>query len=250
MQKRLGLGNDIVAMDVSMGCPGFVYGLYLASSMMNSLGGKKVMILCGDARIRKSKPDSTLFGAIDGDGGACAIVGPGQEGETLFNIRSYGERYKSLFMERGGSRWLKGNADKERMDTVDWTRDISMDGMGILDFSLHEVVENIEELLQEAHCSKEEIGAYLCHQPQKILLQGMADKLGVDNLIFNSHHIGNSSCASIPLVLTEMKRQGQKLKNSKVLMSGFGVGLSVASTILDLSGLVCVETKNYERDFI
>lgn len=250
LQKSLGLSSDLVAFDVSMGCPGFVYGLYLASSLMNGLGGKKVLLCCGDARVRKEKPYSTMMGAIDGDAGACAIIGRGEgESPMMFNIESYGDRWEKLCLRAGGIRWMKAHAESETMPTLDWTRDVEMDGMAILSFTTHEVVGNIERLLQATHFGKEEIGAFLFHQPQKLLLREMADRLGVDpaRVIFNSQRYGNTSLAAIPLVLAEIGPKWNQRDNKRALLSGFGVGLSVASCVLDLDDLVCLETRQYER---
>ncbi len=251
LQKRLGLRHNLVAFDVNMGCPGFIYGLYLASSLMQGLNGKKVMVCCGDVRIRKEKPYSTMMGAINGDAGACAIVGADdRKSPILFNIESYGERWDSLCMKAGGVRWMMEQAVEETMPTVDWTRDMEMDGMAILSFTMHEVVENIEGLLLATHCKKEDVGAYLFHQPQKLLLREMAERLGVDSslVIFNSQHYGNTSLASIPLVLTELGPDWDRRTNKKALLCGFGVGLAVASCIMNLDSLVCMETKQYERN--
>ena len=122
-----------------------------------------------------------------------------------------------------------------------------MDGAAIMDFTLFEVVDNIEGLICAAQISKEEIGAYLFHQPQKMLVNDMSEKLGLnpESVIQNAQHIGNTSSASIPLLLTEIGSTWNSRANKKVLMSGFGVGLSVASTILNLDNLKVMETQKY-----
>ena len=122
-----------------------------------------------------------------------------------------------------------------------------MDGAAIMDFTLFEVVDNIEGIICAAQISKDEIGAYLFHQPQKMLINDMAEKLGLnpEKVIQNAQHIGNANSASIPLLLTEIGADWNKRANKKVLMSGFGVGLSVASTILNLDDLKVMETEKY-----
>lgn len=252
LQDRLNLPKNLIAFDVSLGCSGFVYGLYLASSILNSLGDKKVMVCCGDVRARSKHPKDTGSGAIFGDAGACVIVSkesPIRRNHVTFNFHSYGERWESLVYKRSGARYAnKVMADPSLVDPKNVGEPAFMDGMAIMDFTLHEVIDNIEELLQAENLSKDDIGAYLFHQPQKLLIDSMANSLGVDPelVIFNSQHIGNTSSASIPLILTEIGRDWNKRKNKKVLMSGFGVGLSVASAILDLDSTICLETKKYE----
>lgn len=127
-----------------------------------------------------------------------------------------------------------------------------MDGAAIMDFTLFEGVENIEEIIRVAQISKADIGAYLFHQPQKLLVDNMAEKLGLnpETVIQNAGKIGNTSSASIPLLLTEIGADWKNRANKKALMSGFGVGLSVATTILNLDDLICMETQKYGRSNI
>ena len=205
-----------------------------------------------------NKASNINSGVIFGDAGVCAIVSKNLDEEyTLFNIDSYGDRWEKLVSKTRGMRYAKnvlaGKVERndflynlfEKNDTADSAR--LMDGAAIMDFTLFEVVKNIEELICGAKISKDDIGAYLFHQPQKLLVNDMAEKLDLnpEKVIQNAQHIGNTSSASIPLLLTEIGSEWNKRTNKKVLMSGFGVGLSVASTIMNLDNLVCMETQKY-----
>ena len=250
LQDRLKLDNNLVAFDISLGCSGFVYGLYVASSLLPSLDGDgqnaKVLICCGDVGPHKQKPLDINSGVLDGDAGACAIVSKNSKQEfTLFNINSYGNQWNKLY-RNGGMRYIK-SVWSGKAEQGDVYASAFMDGAAVMDFTLFEVVDNIEELICVAQISKEDIGAYLFHQPQKLLVNSMADKLGLnpDTVIQNAGKIGNTSSASIPLLLTEIGADWNKRTNKKALMSGFGVGLSVASTILNLDNLKVMETQKY-----
>ena len=251
LQDRLKLPNNLVAFDVNLGCSGFVYGLYLASSILNNLGDKKVMICCGDVQPRNKKPKETGVGALLGDAGACIIISKSCNSDpTIFNINSYGEHWSSLIKLKSDSRYSK-KFPKDILAVEKENREdfIFMDGMVITDFTINEVPANIEELLLAANLSKDDIGTYLFHQPQKLLIDSLTERLAInpESVIFNSQHIGNTSSASIPLLLTEMGEEWNTRANKKVLMSGFGVGLSVASVIIDLDSTICLETRKYER---
>lgn len=163
----------------------------------------------------------------------------------MFNIDSYGERWNKLFRNNGTRHFKKVLAGQ--VDRCELVVPYSMDGAAIMDFTLFEVVDNIEGLICAAKISKEDIGAYLFHQPQKMLVNDMAEKLGLnpETVIQNAQHIGNTNSASIPLLLTEIGADWNNRANKKVLMSGFGVGLSVASTILNLDDLKVMETQKY-----
>lgn len=212
----------------------------------------KVLICCGNVRPRTEKAQNINSGVIFGDAGACAIVSKNpEENFTLFNIDSYGERWDKLVDRKHGVRHFKevltGKAERGDCYIVE-----KMDGAAIMDFTLFEVVDNIKGLICAAQISKEEIGAYLFQQPQKMLVNDMAEKLGLnpETVIQNAGKIGNTSSASIPLLLTEIGADWNKRANKKVLMSGFGVGLSVASTILNLDNLKVMETEKYGRSNI
>ena len=256
LQDRLKLNKNLVAFDINLGCSGFVYGLYVAASLLASTDGggrqdAKVLVCCGNVEPRDLKAPNINSGVIFGDAGACAIVSKNsEENFTLFNIDSYGERWDKL-LRNNGIRHAKSvlSGKVERCGLIVPYR---MDGAAIMDFTLFEVVDNIKGLICAAQISKEDIGAYLFHQPQKMLVNDMAEKLGLnpETVIQNAGKIGNTSSASIPLLLTEIGSEWNNRANKKVLMSGYGVGLSVASTILNLDNLVCMETQKYGRSNI
>ena len=202
LQDRLNLPKNLIAFDVNLGCSGFVYGLYLASSILNTLNDKKVMICCGDVNTRGKKPKETGSGALFGDAGACAVVSKSENTvPILFNIHSYGERWDKLVKMNEGARYNKKIAMEPELKKLEVEEKTTyMDGMAITDFTINEVPANIKELLHAANISKDDIGAYLFHQPQKLLIDSLKECLGVnsESVIFNSQHIGNTSSASIP----------------------------------------------------
>ena len=253
LQNRLNLSKDIIAFDVNLGCSGFVYGLYLASSILSNLNDKKVMICCGDVASSSLKVTETSAGAILADAGACAIVSKNDNAESvLFNIESFGERWNALMHETFGHRHRKKVITDPAQYQSDMMNDLPtfMDGMAITDFTINDVPKNIEKLLNAANLSKDEIGTYLFHQAQGLLISSLAQKLNLsaEKVIFNSQHIGNTSSASIPCVMTEIGSAWNERTNKKVLMSGFGVGLSIASVIMNLDDTIFMETKKYERN--
>ena len=250
LQKRLGLSHDVIAFDVNLGCPGFPYGLYLGSTMLSSLNDdKKVLLCCGD--IASSYfVNSTVFAAraITADAGCCVLLEHDStgEGSVWFNIDSFGDKSDTLYIPNGGMRHprttVDGILDKRNPDNFS-----VMDGLAVLDFTLNEVPKNIERLISHLDIEKEELGLCLFHQPNYQLIKALQESLGMpkEKVIFNSQNIGNASSASIPLLLTEMSDEWDKQKNKKALISGFGMGMAVASVILDLNSTVCMKTMKY-----
>ena len=121
---------------------------------------------------------------------------------------------------------------------------LSLDGMGIMNFTLNDVPVNMEKLMAFAGVNDVDFELYACHQANKLILMSLADKLGVtyEKLPFVAGETGNTSSASIPLMLC----QEQYADLNKVMLCGFGVGLACASCITDLSQTKIMDVITYE----
>lgn len=249
LQKRLRLSDALVAFDINLGCSGFVYGLYVASLMLSSMENKKILLCCGDVCSSAMNPSSPGKRAITGDAGTCVLLEPNTDvaKDTYFNIDSYGDRFNALYVPNGGSRnpfTIKNNEiDRDNQNNFS-----VMDGLAILEFTMNEVYDNINKLLSHSNIDKDNLGSVLLHQPNYILIKALQEKFDFseEQLVHNSQDIGNASSASIPLLLTEIGGEWNKRSNSLALMSGFGIGLSVASVLLDLKETVCIKTMKYD----
>lgn len=232
LQARLGLPKDIVAFDVNLGCSGFVYGVYLSGMFANNLG-KKVLLCAGDTSSRNAYPDDTSMLSITADAGAAAIIGHQLGNRLSVNIESYGERADCLLVARGGAR-ANRITDQDGMLVNTIENYCNMDGMVVTNFSFTDVPRNIKDLLSQVQIAKPSV-AYV-HQGNKIIVSTLAEHLGMscEEVPFNAQQIGNTSSASIPLVISELKRQGKYKPKKNVLLCGFGVGLSVASMVTDM----------------
>lgn len=244
IQSRLRLGSDVMAFDVNCSCPGFVYGIHIAGSMLSNLS-KKVLLCCGDVRF--FNPQGSSFSPIMGDGGAATVIGRTMQSDSrkvYFNIDSYGERMKSLYEPRGAARAHK-RTDTEGNLIVEPENYAIMDGMAITNFTLNEVPQNIENLLKYIDCSPKDMDIAFVHQANGLIVKSLAEKLDVpqEKMPFQCAHIGNADMASIPICMTEWKKNGNDFtKFHRALISGFGAGLSVASVIMDISDIKVLET--------
>lgn len=239
LQDRLNLHSNILAFDVNLGCSGFVYGLYLSSVIANNIK-RKVLLCVGDTSSRNAYPDDTSMLPIAGDAGAVAVVGY-QEGNTMtFNIESFGERADCLLVARGGARANRITDDNGNLK-MDKENYCNMDGMTVMDFSLQEVPRNINTLI--GNVGKDKIDIAYLHQGNEMIVKRISEQLcGIASVPFNAREIGNTSSASIPLCISELKRNNEYVPYEKVLMSGFGVGLSVASVVANMKNTVVLPT--------
>ena len=223
LQNRLGLSNNILCIDINEGCSGFIKGLYIAASLSRQTGAS-VLLGCGDTNSKIASPDDRATRCIYGDGAAAILVTPGNQ-NVPFAFASYGENYDAIIIENSRGRITKNPRNNGY---------ISLDGIEILNFSLNEVPEVINDFLSANNLNDENISLYACHQANKLIINSLADKLKVSNekMPFNLGDIGNISSASIPLVMA----RSDKSNLPNVLCCGFGVGLAVGTCLANFSG--------------
>ena len=239
LQDRLGLNRECAAFDINLGCSGFVYGIYVASSLSQNLDGK-ILLMCGDTGTRNIHEEAVAGLSVFGDAGTAAIVSKRQGSKIFFNIQTFGEFSDAIFMARGAYR----NSLIVKDNSLNVPENFaSMDGAKVADFSTKFLPQNLNDLMKFANVDISDIGGFFLHQANKMILQNIASqlKLTEEKVPFKSARIGNTSSASIPVTLCEMKRLNEPVNFLSVL-SGFGVGMSIASAIVDLTNLICLPT--------
>ena len=232
IQARLGLSPDILAYDVNLGCSGFAYGLFLAGTLLPVLDGRKVLFVGGDTSSRDTSPEDSAMYPIMADAGFAAVVGRGED-SLVFHMESDGDRAGAILLSRGGARAPR-LADHDGL-TLERGNYTVMDGMAVTDFTFHDVPDNIRKLLAYAGEDISKLDGAVFHQANEMIVRTLAEKLEIssERAPFMCSRIGNTSSASIPVCLAEMKRTGRSCEGH-YLFSGFGVGLSIASLLLDL----------------
>lgn len=235
VQAKLNLPRTVAAFDISLGCSGFVYGLYIAASLVQNLPGK-ILLLCGDTSTKNIFAEDISCLSVFGDAGAAAIISKNFGEKIYFNLQSFGELSEKIIMERCASKnpvIVENNSVNVRENFV------KMDGVAIMEFSTKFVPENLIDLLKFAEIDIAEVDKFFLHQANKLIVNNLAEKLQIptEKVPFKSEKIGNTSSASIPIILSEMN-----CKNSLSIFSGFGVGMSIASALIDLKNLKCLST--------
>lgn len=240
MQGRLGLPQTAVAFDLNFGCPGFVYGLYQAALLVSSGSCNRVLLFNGDTKVRMTHPKDRSTRLIMGDGFSLTVVEKGSQSIGV-NLNLDGKRYEAAIIKKGGFR-NHDNAyvrnESEIGDIEDMSEYMHMDGVSIMDFTLNNVPEMINDTLEFIGWKKEEIGTYAMHQANRKILESIAYGLGIsmENVPLGLQNMGNTASSSVPLTLAmnHHELQAKKLL-SKVLICGFGTGLAWGSVAADLS---------------
>lgn len=239
LQERLGLSKNCLAFDISLGCSGYVYALSVISSMMSAGYLKKGLLLAGDISTfslnYKDKSAYPLFG----DAGTATALEFNANQSMAFNAGSDGSGYEAIIIPDGGLRNpLNDESFKESEDEnglIRCNRNLHLKGLDIMNFSLREVPANIKGLSEFADTPIDNMDYFVLHQANKLINNSIRKKLKQDESKFplSLNTYGNTSSASIPLTIcAELKGQIEKVPK-KILMSGFGVGLSWASALIN-----------------
>lgn len=252
IQERLGLSKECYAMDVALGCSGWVYGLSVVSSLLQTGSIKKALLLAGEGR-RRVPYDEPLFGFA---GTATALeYEEGAEG-FKFHFGTDGSSYDAIIIPDGGCRnqFTAKSLEMEDFNGRQINRLYSrMKGMDVFAFGISTVPKSVKQLSEHFGIDHHDADYYLLHQANLKMNNMIAKKLKweAEKVPICMDTFGNTSSASIPL--TFVTRLGDKVQGERrYICCGFGVGLSwgtVAFSTKDLllSKLVEVDVNNEEK---
>ena len=240
IQGKLGLGREVICMDINQGCCGFIVGLTEAFMLLEQEEVNKVVLLNADVSSRKVSKHDRNSNPLIGDAATITIVEKSDSDTTIYgSIRMDGTGADALIIPAGGMR-MPVNAETSELkeDAAGNFRSLEhlvMKGDEVFNFVQREVPPLIEDLLDRAVCGKEEVDWYMFHQPNRFMLHKLADKLGIPHEKMPSNiveNFGNASGATIPTNICF--NIGEQLKDEKYLfcLSGFGVGLTWGALLM------------------
>lgn len=238
LQNRLGLERSTITYDLNLGCSGFIYGLSMVYSLMERSGLRKALLLDGETRSRIYSPKDRKTAFLFGDGGVAALIDCNTSyDKSYFSLNSDGSKEDLIKMKAGGYRFPSSlETMKERV--VDEYGNIRsdehgyMDGGDVFNFVIKEVPADIRKVMTLFNGSINDIDFFIFHQANNFINSYLVNKLKLDPKKVPSTvgKFGNTSSVSIPLTIVS-ELQG-KLNNSRLLLSGFGVGMTWASCII------------------
>lgn len=237
LQDRLGLSKNIGAMDVPLGCSGFTHSLGLAKMIISSGQGSNVLLLFGDTPSFVSHPEDFALRSLFSDAGGAVWVGESEEKKIgKFVYGTDGSGAKNLFVDQSATRnpldqeWLEKHKDVGGM----LFGQMKMDGIEVFTFSLQVVPKLVADILEKNELNLEDIDLFVFHQASHIILRSVQRKLRIsdEKMAYYLEDFGNTVSMSIPIALSEAKREGRIKKGMKVLTAGFGIGYSWSGTVL------------------
>lgn len=243
VQERLGLDKGIPAFDISLACSGYAYGLYIASLICKSCG-KKVLLLDGDAQTAFTSPyDKSTFPVLADAGTATLLSFDNSDTQWRFTFYTDGSSRDSLTIPSGGSEKTEDVQDLEYTVYEDGSKrrniDIYMDGFAIFKFVAMDISKWLKKFMEEMGETGETIDSFVPHQANMYMIKKLAKKLGFDweNSTWQSgDEVGNSASATIPVTIAfDHLNKLKKDCDNRVLISGFGAGLSASAGLITLS---------------
>lgn len=246
MVEKLGLPKSCISFDINQGCAGYVYGLSVASAFMSASGLKKCLLLVGDTITKLVSPHDRSLRPIFSDcGTATALEFDANAKQMTFNTASQGADYNAIIVPEGAARnpyttesfnYVEHEAGIKRQGVH-----LAMRGLDVFNFSLKQVAPNVEELLQKSGADKHTIDYFIFHQANRLILESISTKLKLNKtkVPTSLREFGNTSGATIPLTIVAELSQNNRIPDSTVLVSGFGVGLSLASGIIEFKNVIC-----------
>lgn len=237
LQSRLGLRQDIGALDINLGCSGFVYGVSLAAGLIASGAATNVLLLTADTYSKFMNDGDRSVRTLFGDGAAATLISASPRETSRigpFVFGTDGRGASSLIVETGGARVARcADSAIEATDGAGNVRsrdNLKMSGAAVLSFTLREVPKTFEKLLKLSNLQKSDYDYFVVHQGNKFLLDALQNKLAVPDAQFPRFYeaIGNTVSSTIPFVLAELMKARKLEPSDKVMLLGFGVGLSWA----------------------
>lgn len=229
VQSIIGADNAL-AFDISAACSGFIYGLDVAKALMKSNNYKHALVI-GAENLSKSldwKDRSTCV--LFGDGAGAAILSRSDSlGLVDCFCKSEGDKYKCITIEGNDvdSPFVENKIIKHSK--------LKMDGGEVFKFATSVIVSSINKILEDNNLEINDIDYIIPHQANARIIQYAAKKLKVtmDKFYMNMEEYGNTSGASIPIALSDMNEKGLLKKDNKIILVGFGAGLTYGATLIN-----------------
>lgn len=228
VQARIGAVNA-VAFDINAACSGFLYALHIAEAFIRSGVYQNALLIGAE----------TLSKLVDWtDRGTCVLFGDGAGAAVLTASDRGGVIAQSI--GSNGAKWeVLSCAGRPNRNPVCQGRGeagyLRMDGQEVFKFAVKTVPVCIEEALAKAGLSAEEVTYFLLHQANQRIIQSVAKRLGQPEERFpmNIDQCANTSAASLPILLAQMNGQGKLHPGDKLVLSGFGAGLTWGACVME-----------------
>jgi 3-oxoacyl-[acyl-carrier-protein] synthase-3 len=240
LQAKLGLNKNVGAFDFNLGCSGYIYGLGIAKSLINTNMAKSVLLVTSETYTKHINKLDFANRSIFGDAATATIIEV-DENECLheFVYGTDGDGAFDLIVKNGGARSIReenpllidGQNGNKRTDN-----DLFMNGPEIFNFTIATIPKLINSVLHKNNLEIENIDYFIFHQANKFMLDYIRKKMKLDSDKFynNILYTGNTVSSTIPIALKDCLDNNKIKTGDKVLLCGFGVGYSWGATVITI----------------
>lgn len=240
LQERLGLPMQTAAFDVAMGCSGYVYGLWMASSLLSGGGSRRALLLVGDTISKIVSPADRSVAALFGDAGTATLLDFDPSASDIpFVLGTDGRGALNLVVPAGGYRDRNGSSTHTVEEGVRGPYDLYMNGAEIFAFTLARVPALVTALHEANAATGKDIDKYVFHQANRFMLDHLVKRMKLDRekVVLDVTDVGNTSCASIPLAISLHTGKAGGNLSCRLMLAGFGVGYSWAGCIAEFDNV-------------
>jgi 3-oxoacyl-[acyl-carrier-protein] synthase-3 len=240
LQKMLGLSKNVSAFDFNLGCSGYVYGLAIIKGLLESKIASKALFLTSDTYTKFIHEEDKGNRSIFGDGASATIISFHEVDKLgAFELGTDGSGFNDLIIKNGAGK-NKYDFDpqlKSYGDRNNYTDNcIYMNGPEIFNFTINNIPPLINATLKKNKLTLKDVDYFIFHQANKFMLNYLRRKLGIKE---NQFHLdlemtGNTVSSTIPIALTQALERNKIKEGDKVLIAGFGVGLSWGATVIKI----------------
>lgn len=227
IQRELGAVNA-VAFDINAACSGFMFALQTADAYIKCGQYKKILLVGGEILSKMMDWNDRSTCVLFGDGAGAAVVEADETYGVLGSVQgSDGARGEALLCENR----RVNNPYVENSKELSY---VYMNGQEVYKFAVKTVPMAIEEAVEKAGLTMEEIDLFVIHQANIRIIESVSKRLKVpmDKFPTNLQECGNISAGSVPILLDKVNREGMLKKGAKVVLAGFGAGLTWAASVL------------------
>jgi 3-oxoacyl-[acyl-carrier-protein] synthase-3 len=234
-QVQAALGCQASAVDINAACSGFMYGLVMASQFIKTGCSRKALVIGAETLSKVMNPQDKKVYPLFGDGAGAVLITADSDadpdsaaGILAYRLASEGKLGDALVIPGGGSR--KPFAQNVLDNNEHF---LSMDGRAVFKWAVRMIPDIVGEMLFRASMALEDVDLFIPHQANLRIIDAAVEELGIDRdkVFVNLDRYGNTSAASIPISIAEAVRQGRIQTGTKVLMVGFGAGLTWGSCL-------------------
>lgn len=246
LHGRLGLPESCLCFDIRQGCPGWVVGLNVVSSMISTGNFKRAIMLCGEASTLMTSPLDKETRPLFGDAGTATALEYDENAEPMeFENGSRGKDYAAIITPKGG---LRHPVTPEDLDFKEYGThlvrrgvDCEMDGMAVFAFGISVAPKSVKRLVEHFSLDLDSMDYFLFHQANQYMNTKIAKKLKLplEKVPTSLRDFGNNSCASIPLTMVVKCNEDYATKDLDTIANAFGVGLAWGSCHFKTNKMVC-----------